>query len=170
MHSIPSEVEPRPALVPVPPRRNFRPISFTRQATPAIPTPLLPTAPMMPATCVPWPRSSAGLPEPVIALMPWTSSTYPLPSSSRPLPGISPGLTQRLAARSGWSVRIPESITATITSAASVRRSQARVEPRSAPAMPLLAPVFRWGHWRPVKSGSSGTTVAWRRWSRCTYS
>jgi hypothetical protein len=33
--------------------RNFPPISFTFQATPVTPTPLLPTAPMVPATWVP---------------------------------------------------------------------------------------------------------------------
>ena len=37
----------------------------------------------------------------------------PLPSSSMPLPGISKGLRQRLAARSGWLVCTPESMTQT---------------------------------------------------------
>jgi hypothetical protein len=40
--------------------RNLSPISDTFQATPATPTPLFPTAPIVPATCVPWPWSSNG--------------------------------------------------------------------------------------------------------------
>src|SRR5258706_12259003 len=40
--------------------RNFRAISETDQFTPATPTPLLPTAPMIPATCEPLPLSPFG--------------------------------------------------------------------------------------------------------------
>lgn len=34
--------------------------SLTFQFKPAMPNPLLPTAPMMPAVCVPWPAGHAG--------------------------------------------------------------------------------------------------------------
>ncbi len=37
---------------------------WTFQATPATPRPLLPTAPIVPAQCVPWLWSSIGLPSP----------------------------------------------------------------------------------------------------------
>ena len=35
--------------------RNFSATNCTAQFTPATPSPLLPMAPMVPATCVPWP-------------------------------------------------------------------------------------------------------------------
>jgi hypothetical protein len=41
---------------------NLHTMIFTRQVTPAMPSALLPTAPTMPATWVPWPQSSFGLP------------------------------------------------------------------------------------------------------------
>jgi hypothetical protein len=34
--------------------RNFPAMSFTFHATPVTPAPLLPTPPIVPATCVPW--------------------------------------------------------------------------------------------------------------------
>ena len=42
------------AVVPPLRPRNFAAISFTFQSTPATPLPLPPTAPIVPATCVPW--------------------------------------------------------------------------------------------------------------------
>ena len=48
MASMASAVVPEP-LAPM----NFRAMSDTSQLTPATPTPLLPTAPIVPATCVP---------------------------------------------------------------------------------------------------------------------
>ena len=43
-------VEPLPSAP-----RNFSGMIDTCQFTPATPTPLSPTAPIVPATCVPWP-------------------------------------------------------------------------------------------------------------------
>src|SRR5439155_496638 len=43
----------------------------TFQLIPDTPTPLLPTAPMMPETCVPWPKSSIGLLSWLIVSIPW---------------------------------------------------------------------------------------------------
>ena len=43
------------------------------------------------------------------------SSTYPLPSSSIPLPGISSGFVHRLSCKSGCSWLMPPSTTATMT-------------------------------------------------------
>ena len=48
---------------------------------------------------------------------PCTSSMYPFPSSSMPLPGISPGLVQKEPVRSGWSRSTPVSMSATTTGA-----------------------------------------------------
>src|SRR3954447_21664277 len=50
--------------------RNFAAIRRVVQFTPVTPTPLLPAAPMMPDTCVPWPLSSIGRHVLVIALNP----------------------------------------------------------------------------------------------------
>ena len=50
-------VEPLP-LAP----KNFRAIIFVVHATPLVPMPLFPTAPIVPATWVPWPLSSVGFP------------------------------------------------------------------------------------------------------------
>ena len=60
------------ATVPTPvPSRNFTPIIRVVQFTPAMPILLLPTAPMVPATCVPWPKSSIGSQLFRMALKPW---------------------------------------------------------------------------------------------------
>src|SRR5471032_1047210 len=80
--------------------RNLSAISFTFHAMPEIELALLPTAPMMPETCEPWPLSSVGLPELVRELMPLMSLAIPLE------PGV--GLTQRLALRSVWVRRRSE--------------------------------------------------------------
>jgi hypothetical protein len=90
---------------------------FAFHATPAMPRALLPTAAMVPATCVPWPTGSVGSLSPSPKSQPRTSSTKPLPSSSTPLPAISPGLTQTFAARSGCVWSTPLSTTATTTPA-----------------------------------------------------
>jgi hypothetical protein len=46
----------------------------TVQLIPVTPTPLLPTAPMMPATCVPCPKSSIGSLSWLMVSIPWQSS------------------------------------------------------------------------------------------------
>ncbi len=74
MQRIALEAEPVP-LRPM----NFNGINCTFQATPAMPRPLLPTAPMMPATCEPWPCRSEGSPaaaveRATVVSMPWRSS------------------------------------------------------------------------------------------------
>ncbi len=90
-----SEVFPFPSTF-----KNFPAIIFTFQFTPVTPAALLPAAPMMPATRVPCPLSSMGLPVSTMVLMPWISSTHPFPSSSIPFPAISPGLVHILDWRS----------------------------------------------------------------------
>ena len=73
----------------------------TFQLTPVMPAPLFPSAPIVPATCVPWPLKSSGVLSFWTKSHPFVSSTKPLPSSS-PVPGGSL-LTQMLSFRSGWS-------------------------------------------------------------------
>src|SRR5262249_23351371 len=59
------------ATVPTPvASRNFAAIIVAVQLTPATPLPLFPTAPIVPATCVPWPLSSYGSHVRVMALKP----------------------------------------------------------------------------------------------------
>ena len=59
------------ARVPKPSASNIlHGMSRTFQLTPTTPTPLLPTAPMMPATCVPWALSSIGSELPLMGAMP----------------------------------------------------------------------------------------------------
>src|SRR5258708_766036 len=65
--------------------KHLQAMICTRQATPATPTPLLPTAPRIPATIVPWPLSSLGSVVPASAFKPWLWSV---------------GFTHILAARS----------------------------------------------------------------------
>src|ERR671923_2114294 len=55
--------------------RNFSAIVRTVQLTPEIPIPLSPIAPIVPATCVPCPWSSAGLLSPFAKSQPRQSST-----------------------------------------------------------------------------------------------
>src|SRR5258708_8584849 len=74
-----SEVEPLPLE-----SRNLSDISLTLQLIPAMPSPLSAAAPIVPATCVPWPKSS----DP--------------PATQQPLMHVNPcelpaGFTQRLA-------------------------------------------------------------------------
>ena len=68
---------------------------------PEPPTPLPWRAATIPATCVPWPLSSLTLLLRSNMFAPWTSSTMPLLSSSRPLPAISPGFVQMFAREVG---------------------------------------------------------------------
>src|SRR3954452_13189178 len=75
---------------------------------------IAPWAAMIPAMCVPWPLSSAGVPSPLTKSAPWTSSTTPSPSSSRPLPAISRVLVQMRPRSSARLSCTPVSITATI--------------------------------------------------------
>ena len=77
-----------------------------------MPRSLLPRAPMIPATCVPWPCLSSPDPLPSTTSPPKRSSTTPLPSSSRPLDG-SLVFSHRLDFRSGWLDCTPVSSTAT---------------------------------------------------------
>ena len=77
-------------------------ISRTAQSMPATPVPLFPTAPMIPATCVPWNSASIGSASPPAGSIPKQSSTKPLPSSSTPLALQSASLRKTLAARSSW--------------------------------------------------------------------
>ena len=59
------------AVVPPPPAlKNLSPMMLAVQLTPTTPTPLLPSAPMVPETCVPWLLSSLGSQVLVIALKP----------------------------------------------------------------------------------------------------
>ena len=130
----------------------FSGISDTCQLMPVMPTPLLPTAPMMPETCVPCPNRSCTSLVSAMKFQPVTSSMNPLPSSSMPLSGSSRGFLQTLLARSGCERSIPESSTATIT----LRTP-----------MPTLQAVAAWmmgGAHCSAKPGSlgmvSGSTVA----------
>jgi len=106
------------------------------QATPLTPIPLLPTAAMVPATWVPWPLSSMGSPSLLTKSYPCTSSTKPLRSSSMPLPAISPGLVQTLAARSTWRQSMPVSTTATTGTRLPVVKPHAAAASRSASVVP----------------------------------
>src|SRR5436190_13721080 len=86
-----------------------------RSVTPGASPRTSPWPAMMPATCVPWPLSSAGVPSPLTKSAPWTSSTTPSPSSSRPLAGISAGLVQMWPRSCARSSCTPVSSTATRT-------------------------------------------------------
>src|SRR5919198_6501725 len=63
-----SAVVPEPCAL-----RNLTGMIRTFQFTPATPTPLLPAAPIVPATCVPWPWSSIGLLSPLTKSQPCQS-------------------------------------------------------------------------------------------------
>ena len=73
----------------------------TSQLTPAMSAPLLPSAPIVPATCVPWPLKSSGVLSFWMKSQPRVSSIFPLPSSSTPFGGSS--FVQMLSFSSGWS-------------------------------------------------------------------
>ena len=69
MASTASAVEPLP-----PAFRNFSPMIWTSQITPATPMPLFPTAPMVPEQWEPWPLSSMGSLSLLTKSQPWMSS------------------------------------------------------------------------------------------------
>ena len=71
----------------------------TSQLTPVTPIALLPCAPIVPATCVPWPLKSSGVLSSCTKSQPRVSSTLPFPSLSPPPAGSS--LIQMFGARSG---------------------------------------------------------------------
>ena len=91
--------------------------SETSQLTPATPTPSSPFAPMMPATCVPWPSSG---PQPRLFVPSGRSLRTP-PTNACWL--------RRFGARSGWRPSTPLSMTATSTSFEPVVVSQASSTP-----------------------------------------
>ncbi len=91
------------ASVPVPSASNIlHAMMLTLQFTPTTPTLLWPTAPIVPATWVPWLWSSIGSELPLMGAIPWQSSTNPLPSLSTPFALQSSSLRHTLAARSWW--------------------------------------------------------------------
>ncbi len=108
--------------------RTFKAISLTLQQTPATPLALFPTAPIVPAQCVPCPASSSGILSAFTKSQPLVSSMYPLPSSSTPgAPLTSAVFFQRLGDKSGWARLIPVSSTATTTLVLPVVKSHAPV-------------------------------------------
>src|SRR6266516_4775751 len=91
---------------------NFSPMMRVVQLTPVTPTPLFPTAPIVPDVCVPWPLSSAGLHENAIALNPCDPAGHVI--------GLPPTVTvnaagadHMFAARSGCVYSTPVSTTPT---------------------------------------------------------
>ena len=95
--SIASLVGPDPEAF-----RNLHAMRRTVQLTPTTPTPLFPTAPIVPATWLPWSLSSKGLESLLRVSMPKQSSIWPLPSSSMPLLLQSRVLRNMFADRSWW--------------------------------------------------------------------
>src|SRR6476619_6177949 len=92
------------AVLPLPlASRNFNPMRRVVQFTPTTPVALLPTAPIVPDTCVPWMLSSLGSHDWVMALYPCEPAAQeivaPLPPASFTLNAV--GADQMLAARSG---------------------------------------------------------------------
>ena len=82
--------------------RNLHAMIRTVQLTPATPTPLFPSAPIVPETWVPWPASSLGSASLFAVSIPTQSSITPLPSSSIPLATQSRALRYMLPDRSWW--------------------------------------------------------------------
>src|SRR4051794_2943576 len=144
---------------------------LTVQLMPATPTPLLPAAPIVPATCVPWPWSSVGLLSFPAKSQPCQSSTNPLwslsiPSVRQPLQ-FSPGLTQICELRSGCDQSTPVSITATVTFGLPVvtfHASGASMSASKVPGTPLIAcPVLLRPHVLPNNGsfGSESIVITW---------
>ncbi len=92
-----------------------------------MPRALLPRAPMIPATCVPWPCLSSPDPLPSTRSPPNRSSITPLRSSSRPLDG-SLVFSHRLDFRSGWLLCTPVSSTATFAQLVRLFQALGRVD------------------------------------------
>src|SRR5476649_906503 len=96
MASIASAVVPEP-LAP----RNFAAMMLAVQLTPATPTALLPDAPIVPATCVPWLLSSIGSHVFSSALYPCVPAAHAM--ATPPMVTLNgAGADQMLAVRSGW--------------------------------------------------------------------
>src|SRR5690349_17755411 len=114
--------------------RHLQAMIWAFHATPVIPFPLLPTAPITPANHVPWPKSSLGSLVPVKALNPCPPST---------------GFTHMLSARSSCVARTPESSSAITTLPASVKTSHACGALISAPGVPPFCPVLFSHHNEP---------------------
>src|SRR5262245_15916952 len=90
------------AIVPLPlASRNLMPITLAIQFTPTTPSPLFPTAPIVPETCVPWLWSSIGLQVIAMALKPCDPAGQVI--GTPPIVTVyGAGADQTLAARSGW--------------------------------------------------------------------
>mmetsp|Transcript_35718 Transcript_35718/g.63688 ORF Transcript_35718/g.63688 Transcript_35718/m.63688 type:complete len:231 (-) Transcript_35718:724-1416(-) len=128
---------------------NLRHIIFTLGASPVTPTVLFTTAPMVPATWLPWPLSSVTSPVSLTKLYPWMSSTKPLPSSSTPgRPKNSASFVHKLGCRSGWFITQPVSSTATTAPLPVVMSLPSVKSPRT-------VRTFHSSH----QSASSGTTL-----------
>src|SRR5216683_1919926 len=81
--------------------RNFAPIMAAVQLTPTTPRLLLPTAPIVPDTCVPCWLSSNGLQVLVIALNPWLPAGQVI--AAPPIFTVNAlGADHTLVAKSGW--------------------------------------------------------------------
>ena len=96
MALIASDVLPLPLEL-----RNFSPIMLAVQFTPTTPKPLLPTAPMVPATWVPWEWSSIGLQVLLMALNPCVPAAQVM-TTPPIVTEKAEGADQMFAARSGW--------------------------------------------------------------------
>ena len=94
MPLIASAIEPPPSAL-----RNLMPMIRVVQFTPATPSWLLPTAPMVPATCVPWLWSSIGSQVRRMALKPWVPAAQ-VTGTPPTLTVNAAGAVQMLAARS----------------------------------------------------------------------
>src|SRR6267378_549270 len=105
------------------------------QFTPTTPRVLLPAAPMVPDTCVPWPLSSRGSQVLVIALKPCVPAAQVIVR-----PAIvtvkDVGADQTFALRSACVYSMPVSTTATTFASDPVDTSQADLAPMSAPGIP----------------------------------
>src|SRR5439155_6326367 len=130
--SAASEMSPLPLE-----SRNLTDSSCTFQLMPAMPVPLLANAPIVPATCVPCPKSSFPPAEHVPLI------------HVNPCVVLLPGSVQRLLCRSGCVKSIPVSMIATITSPALVWVSHAA-------GAAIFAMSYCWFH-----SGSVGVVTAW---------
>ena len=167
MQGSSAEVDPEPVA-----SMNLSSISCTVHATPVTPRLLLPTAPTIPDTCVPWPTSSVGGPLMFTALSPLVLSVSLIvlgSSEAYDIVVFGARLTQRLATRSWWVRSAPESRMPTMMPEALVLVFQPASALMSAPAMPPFPPVLLSAHWL-VNWGSLGVRAVCRMRSGSTYS
>src|SRR5262245_51701533 len=162
-----SEVLPEPLE-----SRNLTAMMLAVQLTPATPLPLLPTAPIVPATWVPWLLSSRGKQLLLMALKPWVPAGHE--TVKPPMFTLNAvGADQMLAARSGWFQSTPVSMMATTLAREPVVMFQAGTALMSAPGRPpapfTIWPVF-WSAQSLPNSGSFGTAVVCRMKFGSTYS